>query len=305
MSLATNKSSLSPQQASARRVWNVPDSRAKWLWLAFSALLFVIVLAWYLFAVATQPFPGPFNDPFRLFGIIAFCLVLGTATYSLRRRFARNLPGKVQDWLWMHVWLGITAILIVLLHENFLHILHDYCQNLSCFSEGYAGTSALLALILLVTSGLVGRLLDAWQTRIIAQDASANGAGIARALEERLLALEYTVERLCAGKSEPFQSYCMAHLLSAGAINRTPTHGLSAVGADTQYAIPPRERADFQHASETLLTHAALAQSLHRQQRARAIMRTWRVIHMTLASLALLVILYHALMELFTSVLHL
>lgn len=295
MSLATNKSSLSPQQASARRVWNVPDSHAKWLWLAFSALLFVVVLAWYLYAVATQPFPGPFNDPFRLFGIIAFCLVLGTATYSLRRRFARNLPGKVQDWLWMHVWLGIAAILVALLHENFLHILHDYCQNLSCFSEGYAGTSALFALILLVASGLVGRLLDAWQARVIAQDASANEVGIARALEERLLALEYTVERLCAGKSGPFQSYCMAAL----------EHGLSAVVVDVQHSIPPRESADFQRASETLLTHAALSQSLRRQQRARAIMRTWRIVHMTLASLALLVILYHALMELFTSVLHL
>jgi hypothetical protein len=295
MSLATNKSSLPTRQALSRRVWNVPDSRAKWLWLAFSALLFLVVLIWYFYAVATQPFPGPFNDPFRLFGIIAFCLVLGTAAYSLRRRFARNLPGKVQDWLWMHVWLGIAAILIALLHENFLHILHNYCQNLSCFSEGYAGTSALLALILLVASGLVGRLLDAWQARVIAQDASANGAGIARALEERLLALEYTVERLCAGKSEPFQAYCMAAL----------EQGPSVVGSDIQHSIPPQERAAFQQASETLLAHAALSQSLHRQRRARAIMHTWRIIHMTLASVALLVILYHALMELSTSVLHL
>lgn len=295
MSLARNKSSLSSRQASARRVWNVPESRAKWLWLAFSILLFVIVLIWYLYAVATQPFPGPFNDPFRLFGIIAFFLVLGTAAYSLRRRFARNLPWKVQGWLWMHVWLGIAAILIALLHENFLHILHNYCQNLSCFSEGYAGTSALLALMLLVASGIIGRLLDAWQARVIAQDASANGAGIARALEERLLALEYTVERLCAGKSEPFQAYCMAAL----------EHDLSVTGNDGQPSVPPQERADFQRASETLLAHAELSQSLRRQQHARAIMHTWRLIHMTLASLALLVILYHALMELFTSVLHL
>jgi hypothetical protein len=295
MSLATNKSSLSPRQASARRVWNVPESRAKWRWLAFSALLFLVVLIWYLYAAATQPFPGPFNDPFRLFGIIAFCLILGTAAYSLRRRFARNLPGKVQDWLWMHIWLGITAILIALLHENFLHILHNYCQNLSCFSEGYAGTSALLALILLVASGIIGRLLDAWQARVIAQDASANGAGIARALEERLLALEYTVERLCAGKSEPFQAYCMAAL----------EHGSLTDGSDIQHSVPPQERADFQRACEALLTHASLSQSLHRQRRARAIMHTWRIVHMTLASLALLVILYHALMEMSTSVLHL
>ncbi len=295
MSLAANKSALPRQQTPARRVWNVPASRAKWLWLAFSALLFVVVLAWYLYAVATQPFAGPFNDPFRLFGIIAFCLVLGTAAYGLRRRFARSLPGKVQDWLWMHMWLGVTAILIALLHENFLHILHNYCQNLSCFSEGYAGTSALLALALLVASGIVGRLLDVWQARVIAQDASANGAGIARAIEDRLLALEYTVERLCAGKSEPFQAYCMSAL----------EHGLFAIKGHAYESLPVQEHGDFQRANETLVAHAALSQSLRRQQRARAIMRTWRIIHMTLASIAMLVILYHALMELFTSVLHL
>ncbi len=230
----TTKPAASPQRA-PRRVWKVPTSKAWWLWLAFCVLLYGGIFAWYLYAIQTQPFPGPFNDPLRFFGIIAFVMVLGTAAYSLRRRFVRNLPGRAQDWLWMHMWVGITAILIALLHENFTHILHDYCQNLSCFTQAYAGTSALFALILLVVSGIIGRLLDVWQVPPVASG----------------------------------------------------------------------EQAYFQRAYETLAARARLVQSQQRQKRARFIIRTWRSIHMILASLALLVIIFHATMELLTNVLHL
>src|SRR3954470_23070341 len=160
MALASKSPPSSPLARSSRRIWNAPASPARWVWLAIALLLAGAIVYLYISAVTTQSFPGPFNEPLRSFGIIAFTLVLATATYSLRRRFARNLPGKVQAWLWMHTWLGCTAIIIALLHENFTHILRNYCQNASCLTEAYWGTSALLALFFLVISGLVGRLLD-------------------------------------------------------------------------------------------------------------------------------------------------
>ena len=294
MSLATGRDKSGPhisQKGASGRIWRTPTSSAWWSWLLLSLLLYAGIFAWYLIAIKTQPFPGPFNDPLRSFGILAFALVLGTASYSLRRRFIRGLPGKAQAWLWMHTWLGLTAVLIALLHENFTHITHDYCQNMTCFTNAYWGTSALFALIFLVVSGIAGRLLDTWQARIIARDASTNGVGIARAIEERMLELEYTIERLSAGKSEPFQQYCMQAIDKMAAIDSTPT-------------LDPREQADFERAHETLTARAHLAQSLERQKRARLIMRTWRSIHIVLACLALLVILYHATMELLTQVLH-
>ena len=288
MSVATKQ----PIQQS-RRIWKVPLSQAWWLWLLPCILLYGGIYAWYLYAIKTQPFPGPFNDPLRLFGIIAFVLVLSTAAYSLRRRFARSLPGKAQDWLWMHMWVGITALLIALLHENYTSILHDYCRNLSCFTQADAGISALLALVVLVLSGVVGRLLDVWQTHIIAQDAGANGVGIVSAIEERLLELEYTVERLCAGRSEPFKQYCMYALENGGVL------------APALPALAPAEQGDFQRAHQALTTYASLEQSLQKQNRARTIIRTWRSIHIVIASLALLIILYHGILELLTTVFHL
>ena len=81
---------------------------------------------------------------------------------------------------------------------------------------------------------------------------------------------------------------------------------------ENEGALPPavpslatREHNDFQRAQDTLLIYAHLAWSLQRQKRARSIMRTWRSVHMSIASLALLIILFHGGMELFTNVLHL
>ena len=287
MALAS-KQSLPAQ----RRVWKAPTTKAWWIWLAVSLLLYGSVYAVYLIAIKTQPFPGPLNDPLRSFGILAFLLVLATATYSLRRRFARGLPGMARDWLWMHTWVGITAVLIALLHENYTHILHDYCQNVNCLTQSYWGTSALLALIFLVLSGIFGRLLDFWQARVIARDASINGVGIARALEEQILELEYTVERLSAGKSEQFKAFCLHAFEAPGSLPREMP------------MLEPGEQVDFQRAYETLTTRASLEQSLQKQKRARLMIRSWRSVHIVLACLALLIILFHGVMELLINVLH-
>jgi predicted ferric reductase len=292
MALATKSPDRQPgSPAQRRRIWRAPASKAWWIWLAFSALLYALILVLYFNAVRTQPFAGPFSDPLRSFGIVAFVLVLATASFSLRRRFARNLPGKAQDWLWMHTWLGITALLIALLHENFGLILRNYCSNASCLTNAYGGDSALIALFVLVLSGLIGRALDHWQAHTIAQDASTNGVGIVRAIEERMLELEYTIERLSAGKSPAFQQYCLQAIEN---INTPPAAPI----------VPPQEERDFQRARTALGTYASLAQSLQRQKRARMIFRSWRIIHIVLAVIALLIIAIHSIMELLTNVLH-
>lgn len=291
MALATRPTNSPHPGRSARRIWQAPASPARLLWLVLACVLTIGIVLLSIFTLVTQPFPGPSRDPLRSFGIIAFVLVLITASYSLRRRFARNLPGKAQAWLWMHTWLGCAALLIALLHENFAHILHDYCQNASCLTNAYGGTSALLALAFLVFSGIAGRLLDRWQARLIARDASRNGAGIVQALEERLLEQEYQIERLCAGKSEVFKQYCLQALESL----QLPV---------TQPALDAREQRDFQSVREELATHARLAHSLAEQRRARRIMRAWRIMHSIIAIFSLLIIVFHAFAELVTSVFH-
>lgn len=279
-----------PRIRLAQRTWRVVRSPLSWLWPSGALALSAGALLVYISALSRQAFPGPFSDPLRSLGMVAIALVLIAATYTLRRRFVRSLPGKVQNWLWMHIWLGCAALLIALLHENFTHILHDACPNAGCLSGAYGGPAALLALILLVTSGVAGRLLDRWQAQRIARDASTNGAGIVRAVAEHLLEQEYIIERLSAGKSETFQQACL-HALAGGTV--------------AEPVLAAEEQVDFARARQALLTHARLSHSLTCQQRARWIMRTWRLLHMALAILALSLLLFHATMELLSNIFHL
>jgi hypothetical protein len=274
------------QQRTIRRIWKTPGSKFNWIFLVGA----LIVLGWvymvYRSAVTTQLYPGPFNDPFREFGIVSFVLVLMVAAYTLRRRFVRGLPGKVQDWLWLHVWFGIISILIACMHENFQNITRNFSFMRDRFTEAALGTTSLYALLLLVFTGVVGRLLDAWQARVIATEADTNGVGISRSVEDRLFELSLAVERLSAGKSPQFKQYCEEALQTKGALPRI----LPVLG--------PHEVSDFQRTYEALGERAGLERSLQRQNRARLIIRVWRYIHIPVACVAIVVISYHSIFEL-------
>ena len=274
------------RERSVRRIWKTPGSKTNWLFLALSMITLGWVYLFYRTGIATQLYPGPYNAPFRQFGIVSFALVLAVGAYTLRRRFVRGLPGKVQSWLWLHVWFGVISVLIALMHENFQNITHAIEWTTMRFTEYYFGTSALFALLVLVLTGIIGRLLDAWQARVIAAEADTNGVGISRSIEDRLFELALTVERLSAGKSVQFKQYCELAL---------------DMKLDLPRLLPvlaPGEVSDFQRVYEVLTAHAHLTRSLQRQKRAHLIIRTWRYIHIPLACLALLVIGYHSIIEL-------
>lgn len=274
------------QRQAMRRIWRTPGSKFHWLYLTAALVIIVLVYVVYRSALAAQPYAGPYSDPLRLFGIVAFGLVLITTAYTLRRRFVRSLPGKVQNWLWLHVWFGVASIIIACMHENYLNITHDFLFNQQRFTEAAFGTPALYALLFLVISGVVGRLLDMWQARVIATEANANGAGISRSVEERLTALALMVERLSAGKSPQFKAYSQQVL------------NMNAASLPLLPVLAPNEVTDFQHMCEISTTYAPLARSLRRQKLARLVMRSWRSIHIPLACIALFIISYHSIFEL-------
>lgn len=287
--MSLTKTSPSTAPGPVRRLWRAPDARTRWVWLGLAVLLSVVIGLWYLYTRLTQRFIGPYSNPLLAFGVVSTILVLATAAYSLRRRFMRGLPGTARDWLQMHIWLGVAALLIAFLHENFLS--PRDCTNLHCLTQYSGGSSALLALIVLVVSGVLGRLLDIWEARTIAREASSNGVGISQAVEGRLQELEYTVERLSAGKSQTFKQYCLLALEKASVPRSLPP-------------VPPQEVHDFQRAYATLSTYAGLRRSLQRQQQAKAIMRVWRLIHMAIATFSVLVIGFHSLVETLKYILH-
>lgn len=282
MSISARPTPARVEQRPLRRLWKTPASRAWWLWLLACVLFYTgLFYLYYRDTLHGSPLFSPGNGPLAKFGLVALGMIGLTASYTLRRRFMRFLPGQARDWLWMHNWLGITTVFIVMLHANFDYILRDYCLTPQCLSSTYYGPFALYGVILLVGSGIAGRLIDVWQTRIIARDANANGVGIAQALEERIQELVYTIERFYAGKSESFQHYCIQALKNGD--------GASVI----QPALPPYEQPDFQQACEHLAQRARLLHSLQRQQRARRFITRWRVVHITVAGIAVCLIGTH------------
>lgn len=274
MSILTPSPNIpAPSSSQPRRLWRVPRSKAWWLCLIAAMLLYGLILIYWVKTGGFSDKPGTGSLP--RFGIIAFLLLPVPLAYTLRRRFFRALPGKAQDWLWVHNWAGITILLTVILHANFYYVLRGYCYSPACLSSYYGGPIALDGLFLLVASGIIGRLLDWRLARAIANEASSNGVGIVETLQERLHELELTVERLFAGKSEAFKHYCRQALTD---------HEQAALPYPP---LPPWEQADFRRALETLGQRARLRQSLQRQQRARLLMRRWRVVHRALACVAL------------------
>jgi hypothetical protein len=274
---AQTPSSSQPQRL--RRLWRVPRSNVWWISLLAALLLYGLIVVYFVKTGGFDDKPGTGSLP--RFGIMAFFLLLIPLAYTLRRRFFRALPGKAYDWLWVHNWAGIAILLTSMLHANFYYVLRGYCYSSTCLSSYYGGPIALDGLFLLVASGIIGRLLDWRLARTIAKDASSNGVGIVEALQERLRELEYTVERLFAGKSESFKRYCQQAL-------RQDT--LSSLPCPQ---LPPLEQGDFQRAGEVLATRARLLQSLQQQQRARFLMQRWRAVHRTLACVALSAIGLH------------
>lgn len=279
MSISTQSPKGAAPSSPPRRLWRVPRSKVWWLSLLAAMLLYGLILFYFVKTGGWGDTPGTGSLP--RFGIIALFLLPVPLAYTLRRRFFRALPGKAQDWVWVHNWTGIVILLTILLHANFYDVLRGYCYSPACLSSYYGGPIALDGLCLLVTSGIIGRFLDWRLARAIVQEASSNGVGIVEALQERLRTLEYTVERLFAGKSGPFKQYCRAALTQDGS-STLPSPSLL-----------PWEQADFRRAIEALAERARLQQSLQRQQQARWLMRRWRAVHRTLAGVALCAIGLH------------
>lgn len=288
-------------QQGGRRIWRTPTSKAAYYWAIFASCYCAVFYLLYLLRNGRDVFTGPwFDDMFRC-GVMSYVMIMIVAAYSLRTRFIHSLPGKTQNWLWMHLWLGIAAVLLALLHADFHFVLHFECTpnphghgsaGYGCgLTDHYWGFPALYLLIFIVISGIIGKLLDRQQTSIIANEASRNGVGIAKAIPDKLLELEYKIERYSAGKSDTFKQYCTQALQSVGTL---PV---------VTFAIVPQEQNDFQKAHEYLLQHAQLQASLQKLQRAHKIFKVWRTVHMILVPLTLIILTYHGVAELLVNVL--
>ncbi len=137
---------------------------AKWLsWRRVFAALFVAAVLGFVVNVVTTDVRS--SNLFGLtYGWSAFGLLLALACFGLRRRFlglaTRLRLGSAASWLRMHLYGGLLFCLLVLMHSGF----H--------FPIGGLTLTVWLLSLWVVTSGLVGLLLQRWIPRALSSGLS-------------------------------------------------------------------------------------------------------------------------------------
>lgn len=154
---------LRPQEA------DPAADRGTGLLVALAATLFGLVAllgvriwyrGYYDLAVGLRPgsawheFLRPQGTLGLLAGILAAALFVANLLYLLRRagRFGNRLPGTLKGWMNMHVATGLAACLFALLHSGYQ-------------LRESAGGHALLAMVVVVGAGIVGRWFYAFVPR--------------------------------------------------------------------------------------------------------------------------------------------
>ena len=259
---------------------SAPKSR-RWRWIALALL--AAALAAYLWEGAGGRFQHGGSALGVTLGAAAAALVVWLLLFAVRKRAYRSTLGSLEGWLHAHVWLGLLAAVLVLLHTGFRF-------------EDRVAVAAFLLLLAVVATGLVGALL--YQTlprRLSGVESNLTGADISTDLNR----MAASMARLASGRSADFQRIHRA-LLAESTPRRLAGWRLlfsrpqPVAGGKAWEAllgrVEPAEREDLRRLLVFARQHKELHQRLAVQQRYRNLLDAWLYLHVPL-SLALLVLL--------------
>src|SRR5579863_4610615 len=261
--------------------------------------------------------PGNNTTPDGTVGLVyAFIgtgfFILATVLYSLRRRSHKRITGQLHAALNWHVFLALTALALLFMH-GFGHFLP------------ISGTFALYGLIVLVISGVIGRILDRVMPRLIAREVdkalTAQGDDRVEVVSKQLQAIVvHNTQKLRGFHIPPIQS------TPTSPTSQSPTaSGLPVVSSKQSLHVPwdlayisleptqqeldrdaPHYRflPDKKSALNSPGTrmpgtdeHVAELQAIHRamqrKQLYRYIIRYWRVLHICLAFISIGLVIWH------------
>jgi hypothetical protein len=253
----------------------------QWPWLLI-ALVIALALAGTTAALGLGIFDGVdpfwFGRNFRGYtagglamGVLATVLAFASAAYSIRKRRAAAGSTSMMTWLWVHVYLGLLAVLAAVLHAGFGLV----SFNLS------TGKVLLLVFAIIALSGIAWRLAYAYVPGLAAPrilNYSEQGA------QQRASEQKTEIEKIAAGKSPEF------HRWKEALLAREMSQGELGNAAQT---IRPEDR-------QALGEVAALAASRHRalrrivlQARYTRWLQRWRWLHVPMALLFAAVLVAH------------
>lgn len=247
-----------------------------WPWIVLFALLGILVVALSFLGIRALQGPEESSSSTWLLivalGVITLLLILTTFFYSARKRLLQErLGGTMLAWLKSHVWLGVVALIAALAHA-FLFPLDLR------LSSGWVTT---LILAILVLSGMAWRLVYQTTPRKV-PDAVGNLSIIDT--RDRLERLRIEIDKVKVGKSEAFQA-AVDDLAARRRTAQDIEHYLRGLEATEALAW---ERA------KTLAADLDRETVRERRQRKLAkFMQGWRAVHLPLAALLLVALMFH------------
>jgi len=274
--------------------------------LAFIITLLVIgggaaFYVWYN-RPGADTFPG--STVGLIYAVIAtIFFILAAAGYALRRRSRKRAVGQLNASLNWHIFLAIIALAFA-----FFHALGHFAA--------ISGTYALIGLIALALSGIVGRWLDRVLPRMITAEVdavlTAQGDDRGETLSQELRAI-VTEHSLAVPPRQSADHHAAGGTRSPALpapnalnvpwdlayISLEPTQQELDRDAPHYRFIPDRKsdlsRVDvlLPPAEKPMAEMRRMQRAMSREQRYRWLIRLWRSVHITLAIVAVGLIIYH------------
>jgi len=221
-----------------------------------------------------------------IYGTIGFFLCYLLAYFGIRKRAYRSRFGTLEQWLQSHIYLGVLAMIILVLHTG------------GRFNDKIA-VATLILVAIVVASGILGAILYVTVPRLLTEVESELTVD---EISEQMNQIAKQMARIASGRSEPFQRICK-QLIDEG----TPgwlagwrllfsrmrhKKGVPSDWAPLLRLVPNEEEAELRQMLVVSRQRKELLLRLLFQQRYKNVLESWLYVHVpfTVALLVLAIV---------------
>src|SRR3954447_12671695 len=222
-----------------------------------------------------------------VYGTIGFFLCYLLAYIGIRKRSYRSRFGTLEQWLQSHIYLGVLALVILILHTG------------GRFNDKIAVTTLVLVVIVVV-SGIVGAVFYVTVPRLLTEVESELTV---EEISEQMNQLARQMARIASGRSEPFQRI-YKQLIDEGAPGWLAGWRLLAArmrhkkGVGSDWApllrlVPKEEEAELRQMLVVSRQRKEFLLRLLFQQRYKNVLESWLYIHVPFTMALLIFAIVH------------
>ncbi len=221
------------------------------------------------------------------YGTIGFFLCYVLAYFGIRKRSYRSRFGTLEQWLQSHIYLGVLALIVLLLHTG--GRFHDK-----------VAVATLIVVVIVVFSGILGAILYLTVPRLLTEVESNLTVD---EISEQMNQLGRQMARIASGRSEPFQRI-YKQLVEEGApgwlagwrliLSRMKTKkGLSSDWTPLLRLVPKEEEGELRQMLVISRQRKELLLRLLYQQRYKNVLESWLYVHVPFTAALLVMAIVH------------